>query len=332
MSNLKIVGPALPNIPWEDRPAGSGAPLWRYSRNPVIPRDLLPDSNSIFNSAVVPFKDGFAGVFRCDDTNRRMALHAGFSKDGLHWDIKPEVLRFTGADPEVAEWVYGYDPRVTLLDGKYWVSWCNGYHGPTIGLAWTNDFETFHQVENAFLPYNRNGVLFPRKIGGRYAMLSRPSDTGHTAFGDIFYSESPDMEFWGHHRHVMAPAAFEQSAWQCMKIGAGPIPIETSEGWLLFYHGVLRSCNGYVYSFGSALLDLDQPWKVLARSGPYLLSPQTPYECMGDVPNVAFPCAALTDSATGRMAVYYGCADTVTGLAFGYIPEIIDWTKRTSIV
>ena len=332
MSNLKIVGPALPNIPWEDRPAGSGAPLWRYSRNPVIPRDLLPDSNSIFNSAVVPFKDGFAGVFRCDDTNRRMALHAGFSKDGLHWDIKPEVLRFTGADPEVAEWVYGYDPRVTLLDGKYWVSWCNGYHGPTIGLAWTNDFETFHQVENAFLPYNRNGVLFPRKIGGRYAMLSRPSDTGHTAFGDIFYSESPDMEFWGHHRHVMAPAPFELSAWQCMKIGAGPIPIETSEGWLLLYHGVLRSCNGYVYSFGSALLDLDRPWKVLARSGPYLLSPQTPYECMGDVPNVAFPCAALTDAATGRMAVYYGCADTVTGLAFGYIPEIIDWTKRTSIL
>ena len=95
---------------------------------------------------------------------------------------------------------------------------------------------------------------------------------------------------------------------------------------------MLRSCNGYVYSFGSTLLDLDRPWKVLARSGPYLLSPQTPYECMGDVPNVAFPCAALTDAATGRMAVYYGCADTVTGLAFGYIPEIIDWTKRTSIV
>ena len=332
MSQLNIVGPALPGMPWEERPAGCNAPLWRYSANPVIPRDLLPTSNSIFNSAVVPFRDGFAGVFRCDDTNRRMALHVGFSKDGIKWDICPEVLRFQGADPEVAEWVYGYDPRVTLLDGKYWVSWCNGYHGPTIGLAWTEDFKTFHQVENAFLPYNRNGVLFPRKIGGRYAMLSRPSDTGHTAFGDIFYSESPDMEFWGHHRHVMAPAPFEVSAWQCMKIGAGPIPIETSEGWLLLYHGVLRSCNGYVYSFGSALLDLEQPWKVLARSGPYLLSPQTPYECMGDVPNVAFPCAALHDSATGRLAVYYGCADTVTGLAFGYIPEIVAWTKQNSIL
>ena len=117
-----------------------------------------------------------------------------------------------------------------------------------------------------------------------------------------------------------------------LKIGAGPIPIETSEGWLLFYHGVLRSCNGYVYAFGSALLDLDEPWKVKFRSGPYLISPREPYECMGDVPNVCFPCAALHDPATGRVAVYYGCADTVTGLAFGYIPEIIEFTKRTSII
>lgn len=213
------------------------------------------------------------------------------------------------------------------------VAWCNGYKGqPTIGVAWTTDFKTFHQVENAFLPFNRNGVLFPRKINGKFAMLSRPSDNGHTPFGDIYYSESPDLEFWGHHRHVMSPAPFEVSAWQCLKIGAGPIPIETSEGWLLFYHGVLRSCNGYVYAFGSALLDLDEPWKVKFRSGPYLISPREPYECMGDVPNVCFPCAALHDPATGRVAVYYGCADTVTGLAFGYIPEIIEFTKRTSII
>ena len=156
-------------------------------------------------------------------------------------------------------------------------------------------------------------------------MLSRPSDNGHTPFGDIFYSESPDMEFWGRHRHVMSPAPFEDSAWQCTKIGAGPIPIETSEGWLLIYHGVLASCNGFVYSFGSALLDIDQPWKVKFRSGPYLISPQKDYECMGDVPNVCFPCAALHDSETGRIAIYYGCADTVTGLAFGYIPEIIEF-------
>ena len=163
-------------------------------------------------------------------------------------------------------------------------------------------------------------------------MLSRPSDNGHTPFGDIFYSESPDMCFWGRHRHVMSPAPFEVSAWQCLKIGAGPIPIETSEGWLLIYHGVLRSCNGYVYSFGAALLDLDQPWKVKYRTGPYLLSPQKEYECVGDVPNVTFPCAALHDPETDRIAIYYGCADTVTGLAFGHISEIVEFTKKNSIV
>lgn len=337
MKNKKvwIAGEALPNMPWQERPEDSRDVMWRYDSNPIIGRYALSSSNSIFNSAVVPFKKGeynFAGVFRCDDTNRRMRLHLGFSRDGFKWDINEEDVKFSGADAEVANWVYGYDPRVCKIEDKYYVTWCNGYHGPTIGVASTTDFETFHQEENAFLPYNRNGVMFPRKIDGRFAMLSRPSDTGHTAFGDIFYSESPDLTFWGRHRHVMAPASFEQSAWQCMKIGAGPIPIETSDGWLLIYHGVLRSCNGYVYAFGSALLDLEQPWKVIARSGPYLISPREPYECMGDVPNVTFPCAALHDSQTGRIAVYYGCADSVTGLAFGYIDEIVEFTKKNSII
>jgi len=322
----------LPNMPWEDRPEGCKSTMWRYSKNPVIKRDLFPTANSIFNSAVVPFGDGYAGVFRCDDTKRTMHIHAGFSKDGLNWDINPERIHFECEDEEIGNWVYGYDPRVVKIDDKYYVTWCNGYHGPTIGAGWTTDFKTFHQLENAFLPYNRNGVLFPRKIHGNFAMLSRPSDTGHTAFGDIFYSESPDFVYWGKHRHVMAPAPFEVSGWQHMKIGAGPIPIETSEGWLLIYHGVLLSCNGYVYSFGAALLDLEQPWKVLARSGEYLINPREIYETAGDVPNVTFPCAALHDPATGRIAVYYGCADTVTGLAFGYIPEIIDFVKRTNIL
>ena len=170
-------------------------------------------------------------------------------------------------------------------------------------------------------------MLFPRRINGSYAMLSRPSDTGHTPFGDIFYSESPDMVHWGRHRFVMAPKPW---TWQSTKVGAGPIPIETEEGWLLIYHGVLTSCNGFVYSMGAALLDLDQPWKVMYRSAPYLMSPQTHYENVGDVPNVVFPCAALVDAPTGRVAIYYGAADTVTGLAFGYVDEIIDWLKHNS--
>ncbi len=184
-------------------------------------------------------------------------------------------------------------------------------------------------MENAFLPYNRNGVLFPRKINGKYAMLSRPSDTGHTPFGDIFYSESPDMCHWGCHRYVMGTKPW---TWQSTKIGAGPIPIETREGWLMIYHGVLTSCNGFVYSMGAALLDLDEPWKVIYRAAPYLLSPQEIYECVGDMPNVVFPCAALTDAETGRIAVYYGAADTVTCLAYTQVDELVEYIKENSEV
>ncbi len=327
MTKIKLIGAELANIPWEERPNGSNEVIWRSQKNPIITRDAVPNTNSIFNSAVAPFKDGFAGVFRCDNTARDMQIHAGKSKDGIHWNIEPARIQFKCDDEEIRQFDYAYDPRVCWIEDRYYVTWCNGYHGPTIGMGYTYDFETFHQMENAFLPYNRNGVLFPRKINGKYAMFSRPSDTGHTAFGDIFYSESPDLIHWGHHRHVMSPVG----GWQATKVGAGPTPIETSEGWLLFYHGVLTSCNGFVYSFGAALLDLEQPWKVIHRTRPYLLNPREIYELAGDVPNVVFPCAALTDAPTGRIVIYYGGADTVTCLAFTKFDELIEFIKSNSL-
>jgi len=324
MSKAHIIGQSLPNLPWEDKPQNSMDVVWRYSRNPIIPRNPFHGANSTFNSAAVAFNSTFAGVFRCDSTAREMQLHAGFSDDGINWQINPERIEFINKDPEVNRWEYGYDPRVVWIEDRYYITWCNGYHGPTIGVAWTIDFKTFHQIENAFLIFNRNGVLFPRKINDKYLMLSRPSDNGHTPFGDIFVSQSPDMMHWGCHRHVMSSSV----GWQSTKIGAGPIPIETSEGWLIFYHGVLTSCNGFVYSFGAALLDLDEPWKVIHRSNNFLIAPWEAYECVGDVPNVTFPCAALTDAPSGRIAIYYGCADTVTGLCFTTAQAVIDHLKN----
>lgn len=326
----KIIGPALANMPWEDKPAGEKEPIWRYSGNPIIGRHGNQRSNSVFNSAVVPFRGGFAGVFRCDSRSISMDLFAGRSQDGLHWEIDDEPIHFIGADSEIAVNEYRYDARITPMEGKYYITWCNGYHGPTIGVAWTEDFKTFHQLENAFLPFNRNGVLFPRKIGGMYMMMSRPSDNGHTPFGDIYVSQSPDLEFWGRHRYMMGTVKGNESAWQSTKVGPGPSPIETDEGWLLIYHGVITTCNGFVYRMGAALLDLDEPWKVKYRSKDYLLAPWELYECVGDVPNVVFPCAALTDSATGRIAIYYGCADTVTGIAFTTVDELIRFVKEHS--
>ena len=255
-----------------------------------------------------------------------MNLHRGFSDNGIDWKLDDEPIEWKFKYAELSGYEHRYDPRVVWIEDRYYVTWCNGYHGPTIGIGYTCDFEEFHFLENALLPFNRNGVLFPRKINGQYMILSRPSDNWHTPFGDIFLSQSPDMVYWGQHRFVMGV----KSGWQATKIGAGPIPIETDEGWLLIYHGVLTSCNGFVYSFGAALLDLEEPWKVIYRGGEYLLSPQKIYECVGDVPNVVFPCAALHDKGTGRLAIYYGGADTVTALAFANINEMIQYVKDTS--
>ena len=326
----KLIVKALPNIPWQDKPLGETDPVWRYSGNPIIERNGNKRSNSVFNSAVVPFEDGFAGVFRCDSRSISMDLFAGKSRDGLHWQIEDEPILFQGAQEAVAQKEYRYDARICKIEDTYYITWCNGYHGPTIGVASSRDFKTFTQLENAFLPFNRNGVLFPRKIDGMYMMLSRPSDNGHTPFGDIFVSQSADMEFWGRHRFVMGTIQGNESAWQSTKIGPGPTPIETDEGWLLIYHGVITTCNGFVYRMGSAILDTQKPWIVKYRSKDYILAPMELYECVGDVPNVVFPCAALCDAATGRIAIYYGCADTVTGLAFTTVDEIMRYTKEHS--
>jgi beta-1,4-mannooligosaccharide/beta-1,4-mannosyl-N-acetylglucosamine phosphorylase len=326
---IKVYTQAVPNIPWQEPAEKTGA-VWRYRGNPVIPLNPVPIANSVFNSAVVPFRDGFAGVFRCDDSCRRMNIHRGFSSDGINWTLDEAPIVFTDVEPDLPDSQYKYDPRVIEIEGRFYIVWCNGYHGPCLGAGYTDDFETFYRLESFFMPYNRNGVLFPEKINGRYALLHRPSDGGHTAFGDIFYSESPDLTYWGRHRHVMAPCSWE-SPWQSTKVGAGPAPIKTSEGWLLFYHGVLTSCNGFVYSMGAAILDLAEPWRVRHRTQPYLLHPQEIYEQVGDVQNVVFPGGALCDGDTGRIAIYYGCADTCTGIAFTSVDRLIPYIRANSL-
>ncbi len=105
------------------------------------------------------------------------------------------------------------------------------------------------------------------------------------------------------------------------------VPIETREGWLLLYHGATTTCNGFVYSMGAALLDLDDPSKVLYRTRDYILTPEKQYETVGFVPNVVFPGAALFDADTGRIAIYYGAADTYTAIAFTQVDELIAFVK-----
>ncbi len=330
MSGVKIISENLSNMPWEVKPEGVSDVVWRSKENPIIDWDPIPCGARIFNSAVVPFEGEFAGVFRVDYKNGRPHLHTGRSKDAINWDIEHEAIEWVDEEGNDAQPGYAYDPRVVKIEDTYYVQWCTDFIGPSIGLGRTKDFKTFTRLENAYVPCNRNGVLFPRKINGRYVMLNRPSDTGHTPFGDIFLSQSPDMTFWGMHRHVMSSGT--DGWWEGTKIGGGPAPIETTEGWLLFYHGVSGTCNGFVYSMGAALLDTDNPSKVLYRTRDYLLTPQKEYETTGFVPNVAFPCATLHDAETGRIAIYYGAADTYTAVAYTQVDELIDYIKNNSQV
>ena len=314
---VKIIGKEIANLPWQEKPEGYAYPVWRYSGNPIITRDNLVMANSIFNSAVVPWKGGFAGVFRVDTRTRDQVIVTGFSDDAVNWKLSDKVI------------FEGYDPRITEIDGKYYLSWVKlTPKGTVIGIAYTEDFESWTELEEACYPVARNGVLFPRKIKDEYMLLVRPCDRGHTPYGDIFIQRSKDLEYWGKYRFVMSPV----KNWEMTKIGAGPTPIETDEGWLMFYHGVITSCNGFTYSMGAAILDRDEPWKVLHRADSYLLAPHELYECVGDVPNVVFPCAALADAATGRIAIYYGAADTSVALAFTTVDETIDYIKKNDLI
>ncbi len=325
-----IVGTPVPNLPWEDRPAGSNDVVWRYSGNPIIGWNPVGRVARIFNSAAIPYEGAFVGVFRADHRNGRADLHFGRSADGIHWDIDADVIPWQDESGRPKPNSYGYDPRLVKVEDTYYINWCDDFPGASIGMGRTKDFRTWVKMENPLMPFNRNGVLFPRRINGLYALLSRPSDSGHTPFGDIILSYSPDLTYWGRHRLVMSRGG--QGWWQSTKIGAGPVPIETNEGWLLFYHGVTTTCNGYVYSTGAVLLDLEDPSKVLYRTRDYLMTPEKDYETVGFVPNVAFPCAAIVDAPTGRIVLYYGAADTYTALAFCQVDEVLGYLKNNSEV
>ena len=330
MPKYTLYAPKVSNMPWQEKPQGHiNSPLWRYAENPIIGRNPLPGVARIFNSAVMPYEGRFVGVFRGEQTNGTPHIYLGWSRDGIHWDFEKDKIPFVDEAGQPFMPIYAYDPRLVKVEDTYYIIWCQDFYGAAIGIARTRDFKRFVRIENPFLPFNRNAVLFPRKINGNFVLMSRPSDSGHTPFGDIFISESPDMVYWGKHRHVMSRG---NTWWEGLKIGGGAAPIETSEGWLLFYHGVTQTCNGYVYSIGGAILDIDNPSIVKYRCQNYLLTPEEWFEERGFVDNVTFPCATLHDSETGRIAVYYGAADSYVGLAFGYLDEIIDYIKENSKV
>lgn len=328
MSKVKIIGASLPNVPWQEKPEGlRDAPVWRYSENPIIDRNPIKNVARIFNSAIVPYDGAFIGVFRGEQLNGIPNIYIGYSKDGIHWNYEEEMIAFVDQAGNDFMPKYAYDPRLVKVEDAYYIMWCTDFYGASIGMAKTQDFKTFVRVDNPFIPFNRNAVMFPRKIRDNFVLLSRPSDSGHTPFGDIFLSESPDLVYWGKHRHVMGKGS---NWWESVKVGGGAAPIETTEGWLLFYHGVSGTCNGLIYSMGAAILDMDNPSIVKYRCKNFLLTPEAWYEERGFVSNVLFPCATLQDADSGKIAIYYGAADSYVAMAFTTLEDVVDYVKENS--
>lgn len=180
MSEVKLVGASainIPNMPWQEKPAGYENPIWRHNDNPVIKRNPAKGVARIFNSAVAAYEGSFIGVFRVEDNTTRPHLRMGHSVDGLDWKIDDEPIRFIDEEGNPYQPRYAYDPRLVKVEDTFYIIWCTDFYGAAIGVAKTQDFKTFISLENPFLPFNRNGVLFPRKINNNFVMLSRPSDS-----------------------------------------------------------------------------------------------------------------------------------------------------------
>jgi predicted GH43/DUF377 family glycosyl hydrolase len=212
------------------------------------------------------------------------------------------------------------DPRITFLDGTYYVLYTaySGY-GPRIAIAKTEDFEDFERIALISEPGNKDGVLFPEKINGMYARLDRPIGND---IGSIWISYSEDLVHWGLHKPVVTP---RPGYWDSYRLGASAVPIKTDRGWLEIFHGVRMVSSGPIYAAGTVLLDLEDPSKIISRSNEPILSPREDYERIGDVNNVVFACGAIVEE-DGTIKVFYGAADTSICMAIGNLDELLEFT------
>ncbi len=238
-------------------------------------------------------------------------LRLARSRDGAHFTVEREPALFPADEYET----FGIeDPRVTTMDDAYYISYVAVSRlGIVTRLARTRDFRSFERLGVIFPPDNKDVVLFPGQVGGRYFILHRPSASG---FGrpEIWLAESPNLLDWGHHRRLIG---LRDNGWEDGRIGAGAPPFLTPQGWVEIYHGASRDNR---YSLAALLLDRDDPGKVLARSSRPILVPEADYEREGFFGNVVFACGALYED--DLVKVYYGAADTCMALVEMRLEEL----------
>lgn len=244
-------------------------------------------------------------------------LHVAKSRDGIRWRFAP----LPAILPDTPWEAYGCeDARITEINGHYLVTYTAvSPLGVNTMLAETDDFFVFRKQGIVFPTANKDVAIFPERIGGRYVCRHRP---GETAFNDanIWTAWSDDARSWGGHTVTHQP---QPGTWQSTRVGAGPPPIETREGWLELYHAADERGR---YCLGVMLSDLEHPERVVGFSREPVLRPEADYERTGVYHDCVF-CNGWVPEDDGRVTIFYGAADTFCASASASLDELLAAVK-----
>jgi predicted GH43/DUF377 family glycosyl hydrolase len=240
-------------------------------------------------------------------------LRIARSKDGHHFTIDEAPFIYPSNELET----FGVeDPRITKINDTYYI-YFSAVSPVGVGesLVSTKDFVTTEHHGMIFAPENKDVLIFPEKINGKYYALNRPVPKS-VGQPEIWISESNNLLHWGNHKYLLG---LRDGLWDSGRMGGGAVPIKTEKGWLELYHGASKDDR---YCMGAVLLDLEDPAKVLARTDQPILEPEASYEVDGFFGNVVFSCGAVVEGDIVKM--FYGVADTSMACAELSLQEILD--------
>jgi predicted GH43/DUF377 family glycosyl hydrolase len=314
-------------ITQEERATGLAAELFvRHPGNPILTAADWPyTANAVFNPAAALVDGETVLLARVEARTGISHLTVARSANGIDgWTIAPEPLLAPSVAEETELWGFEDARAVWIEELDRFAITCTAYGpaGPAVFLATTTDFSSVERHGIIKRAEDKNAALLPERVDGKWILFHRPMNAFGGSRGAIFLSRSADLVSWSLPEPVLQPR--HGAWWDSLRIGIGPPLIKTDHGWLLIYHGVKETVAGCIYRIGLAMLDLDEPTRVLHRRPDWVFGPSASYEREGDVPNAVFPCGLVLDAASDSVRLYYGAADTSICLATTGLDELVE--------